>query len=72
LNKTPQPAILAHVQQLTGDQAEHQILGIFRSLVYAGQAQPQQNKQADCDPREQKKSKVRVMPCAASASPQVD
>jgi hypothetical protein len=26
---------------LTGDQAEHQILGIIRSLAYAGQAQPQ-------------------------------
>jgi hypothetical protein len=30
-----------------------------------------EEKWADCDPEEQEKSKVRVMPCAASASPQV-
>jgi hypothetical protein len=48
--------ILAHVQWLTGDQAEHQILGIIRSLAYAGQAQPQRKKRANRDPREQKKN----------------
>ncbi|KAJ7851819.1 hypothetical protein B0H14DRAFT_2761099 [Mycena olivaceomarginata] len=45
-----------------GDQAEHQILGIIRSLAYAGQAQPQRKKRANRDPREQKKTKHRPPP----------
>ncbi|KAJ7340556.1 hypothetical protein DFH08DRAFT_811775 [Mycena albidolilacea] len=68
----------AQTQWLTGDQAEHQILGIIQSLaIWAAtialiriNSACCKEKWADCDPEEQKKSKVRVMPCAASASPQ--
>jgi hypothetical protein len=53
-----------YVQRLIGDQAEHQILGIIRSLAYTGQAQPQHKKQADRDPREQKKKTLTFPECS--------